>query len=110
MNRLISLLILLACAGLEAGGDALVRKGMHAASPARRAGLYVAASAVLFGYGWLVNRPSLPFGSLLGVYVVFFFVIAQTLAWAVFGEKITVPIASGGALIVAGGLLITFWR
>ena len=110
MSRLISLAILLVCACLEAGGDALVRKGMHAASPAKRVALYVTAAAVLFAYSWLVNRPPWSFGSLLAVYVVLFFVVAQALAWAVFGEKVTLPIASGGALIVAGGLLITLWR
>jgi len=40
---------------------------------------------VLFAYGGVVNAPW-DFGRLLGVYVVFFFVVAQAIAWAVFGQ------------------------
>ncbi len=110
MSKLTAFLILAACALLEAGGDALARKGMHAGTFASRAGLYLAAAVVLFAYGWLVNRPPWSFGSLLGVYVVLFFVVSQLLAYFVFGEKITTPVAAGGSLIVAGGLLMTLWR
>ncbi len=110
MNRWTALLILTVCAVLEAGGDALVRKGMHAASFTNRAALYLCAAAVLFAYGWLVNRPPWSFGSLLGIYVVLFFVVAQILGILVFGDKLTAPILAGGSLIVAGGLVITLWR
>jgi small multidrug resistance family-3 protein len=54
-----------------------------------------------------VNRPPWSFGSLLGIYVVLFFVVAQVLAMTVFGERPTMPILIGGALIVSGGVLIT---
>ena len=77
LSRIAALLILLVCALLEAGGDALARRGMHSQPAAARAGFFVAAAAVLFTYGWLVNRPPWSFGSLLGVYVVLFFVISQ---------------------------------
>lgn len=103
-------LILAACALLEAGGDALVRKGMHAATLLNRLLLYICAAAMLFAYGWLVNRPSWSFGSLLGIYVVLFFVTAQFLSIIMFGDKLTTPIVAGGALIVAGGVVITLWR
>ena len=110
MSKLTAFLILLACALLEAGGDALARKGMHAGSLASRAGLYLAAAIVLFAYGWLVNRPPWSFGSLLGIYVVLFFVVAQVLAFTVFGERPTAPLLIGGLLIVSGGVLITVMR
>ena len=48
MNRGVALLILLVCAMLEAGGDALARKGMHAESQAARLGFYAMAALVLF--------------------------------------------------------------
>jgi small multidrug resistance family-3 protein len=79
---------------------------MHSGSTAMRAALYLAAAAVLFAYGWLVNRPPWSFGSLLGIYVVFFFVVAQAIGWAAFGERPGAPLACGGALIVAGGIII----
>ncbi|MEP6715188.1 MAG: hypothetical protein ABJC09_06415 [Terriglobia bacterium] len=110
MNKATTFLILLACALLEAGGDALARKGMHARTMPARVACYVAAAIVLFSYGWLVNRPPWSFGTLLGVYVVLFFVVAQLLGLLVFGEKMTTQVATGGALIVAGGLVITLWR
>jgi drug/metabolite transporter (DMT)-like permease len=110
VSRLAAFAILTACALLEAGGDALVRKGMHAASFGTRLALYLAAAIVLFAYGWLVNRPPWSFGSLLGIYVVLFFVVAQAIGYFVFGDKLTTPILAGGTLIVAGGAVITLWR
>jgi drug/metabolite transporter (DMT)-like permease len=110
LSKLTAFLILAACALLEAGGDALVRKGMHAGGVASRVGLYLFAAVVLFAYGWLVNRPPWSFGSLLGIYVVLFFVVAQVLAFTVFGERPTMALAIGGLLIVSGGVVITVLR
>ena len=110
LSRSTAFLILALCALLEAGGDALVRKGMHAEAMATRVGLYIAAAVVLFAYGWLVNRPPWSFGSLLGIYVVLFFVVAQILAFTLFGERPTPALAIGGLLIVSGGILITVLR
>jgi drug/metabolite transporter (DMT)-like permease len=110
VSKVTAFLILAACALLEAGGDALVRKGMHAGAVASRVGLYLFAAVVLFAYGWLVNRPPWSFGSLLGIYVVLFFVVAQVLAFTVFGERPTMALAIGGLLIVSGGVVITVLR
>jgi hypothetical protein len=102
---------LLLAALLEAGGDALVRAGLHggAAMPVRL-GFMGLGGAVLFAYGVTVNLPPWEFGRLLGVYVVCFFVLAQLISWLAFGSRPTTPIFLGGALIIAGGLTITFWR
>ncbi len=110
MSRPVALLILLVCAMLEAGGDALARKGMHAESMASKFVFYAAAAVVLFSYGWLVNRPPWSFGTLLGIYVVLFFVVAQGISWAFFHEPPTTPIWVGGALIVTGGVVMSVWR
>lgn len=106
MSRLAVVGLLAVCALLEAGGDALIRSGMRANRP----WFYAAGAAVLFAYGWLVNRPPWAFGTLLGIYVVLFFAVAQALAVVVFHEKLTTPVLAGGSLIVAGGLLMTLWR
>jgi drug/metabolite transporter (DMT)-like permease len=106
VSRGFSLLILLACACLEAGGDALVRRGMYSGSAAMRGTLYVAGALILFAYGWLVNRPPWSFGSVLGVYVVLFFVIAQLVSWILFGEWPGIHVMVGGALIITGGLVV----
>jgi drug/metabolite transporter superfamily protein YnfA len=102
--------MLLLAALLEAGGDALVRLGLHNATTSTRIGLFAAGAIVLFLYGLTVNLPSWDFGRLLGVYVTLFFVVAQAINLVVFHVKPGAPILLGGALIVAGGLVMTFWR
>lgn len=108
--RLIPALLLLALAALlESGGDALVRKGLGLHGLPR--GLFFAAGAlILFIYGLTVNLPGWDFGRLLGVYVVLFFIAAQAIAWFAFGQAPTTPILAAGPLIIAGGLIMTFWR
>jgi small multidrug resistance family-3 protein len=70
------LALLWTAALLEAADDALVRKGLHAPA-VLRIGLMLSGAGVLFAYGYTVNTPPWDFGRLLGVYVVFFFVVAQ---------------------------------
>jgi len=105
-----ALLVLLLAAALEAGGDALIRAGLFAPSVPRRALLIAAGGLALLAYGCVVNAPRWDFGRLLGIYVVFFFLVAQTLAWLAFGQRPTPPVMAGGALIVAGGLVISLWK
>ena len=101
-----ALAVLFTAALLEAGGDALVRKGMHA-SATFRAGFLLAGAVVLFAYGYTVNTPPWDFGRLLGVYVVFFFVLAQIVGWLAFGQAPTARVLLGGACIVIGGLIVS---
>lgn len=102
------MLLLAAC--LEAGGDALVRLGLQQHAGAARLGLFLAGTAVLFAYGLAVNAPPWDFGRLLGVYVTLFFIVAQVLNMMVFGIRPDLPVLAGGALIVAGGLVMTISR
>ncbi len=106
----VSLLVLMPAAVLEAGGDAILRTGLHAASLPARIGVLVLGGAVLFSYGVTVDLPPWDFGRLLGVYAALFFVVAQFINWLGFSLKPTPAILVGGALIIAGGLTITFWR
>ena len=102
-----TLLLLMMAALLEAGGDALVRAGLK--SPGGiRVSLLLAGAVVLFAYGCLVNGPNWDFGKLLGVYVVFFFVIAQFISWAAFHQAPGRGILLGGAFIVVGGAIVAF--
>lgn len=105
MSTPIALMVLFTAAMLEAGGDALVRKGLHA-TPAARLVFFLAGAVVLFAYGYVVNAPTWDFGRLLGVYVVFFFVVAQLINWLVFGIVPGVGLLAGGACIVLGGAII----
>ena len=99
-------MLLALAAVLEVGGDALVRWGLKGG---RWYGLALGA-AVLFGYGLSVNLPKWDFGRLMGVYIAAFFVVAQAVAVVFFHERLQLPTIVGGALIIAGGILITVWR
>jgi small multidrug resistance family-3 protein len=109
MSKLIALLVLGFAALLEAGGDALVRGGLHAKALPLKLGLIALGALVLGAYGVVVNTPNWDFGRLLGVYVALFFVAAQIINALAFKAPPSPPVLVGGALIVAGGLLMTFW-
>ena len=105
MSKFVALLLLLLAALLEAGGDWLVRKGIHTLSW-ERVVWFVVGGAVLFIYGWTVNRPPWNFGELLGLYVVFFFLAAQFISVVLLKEPLRAPVVAGGLLIMSGGLVI----
>jgi small multidrug resistance family-3 protein len=106
MSRTTALFVLFLAAVLEAGGDALVRSALHASTAITRIALFALGGIVLFSYGYVVNKPGWDFGRLLGIYVVFFFLVAQAISWLVFNQRPTGSILLGGALIVAGGVIM----
>jgi small multidrug resistance family-3 protein len=110
MKPLLAFCALLGAAILEAGGDAIVRRGLHAESAATRLGLILAGGVVLLAYGVTVNLPPWDFGRLLGIYVTLFFLVAQVINAVAFGVAPSAPILAGGALVIAGGLVMTFWQ
>ena len=88
----------------------MFQSGIHRSGGAASA-FFLASGAMILGlYGFTVNVPRWDFGKLLGIYVVMFFLVAQVLAKVRFNQAPTAPIYLGGALIVAGGLVIGFWR
>src|SRR6058998_4226375 len=95
-----TLLVLLSAALLEAGGDAVVRLGLRASTTFVRASLFLIGGLVLFTYGYVVNAPPWDFGRLLGVYVVFFFAVAQLISWIIFHQRPSTALLIGGAFIV----------
>ena len=107
MSRTLSLFILLLAAVLEAGGDALIRAALHASTLTARLMMFASGAIVLCSYGYAVNRPPWDFGRLIGVYVVFFFLVAQAIAWLAFNQRPTGSIVLGGALVVAGGVIMS---
>jgi drug/metabolite transporter superfamily protein YnfA len=107
MRQTTALLILLAAAVLEAGGDALVRSGIHASASSARLLFWLAGALVLFSYGYVVNAPPWDFGRLLGIYMVFFFVVAQVISWAVFNQKPDRLVLIGGSFVIVGGLIMS---
>jgi small multidrug resistance family-3 protein len=105
-NRAGALFILLLAAFLEAYGDSHFQAALYRSSGTKRVIAFVGGAACLAAYGLVVNTPRWDFGKLLGIYVVLFFLLSQTVAWARFGQTPTMPIVLGGSLIVAGGVII----
>jgi small multidrug resistance family-3 protein len=110
MGTVVAYALLLLAACLEAGGDGLVRMGLHQPGIGPRAGFLGVGAVVLFAYGVTVNAPPWDFGRLLGVYVTLFFVVAQAINLVFFGVRPDLPVLVGGGFVVAGGLIITFWQ
>lgn len=97
--------VLILAALLESGGDALIRFGLRNG----RWALLVGAGALVV-YGFVVNLTRWDFSRLMGVYIALFFVVSQTIAVVAFRERVQTPTLVGGALIVTGGLVLTFWH
>ena len=104
----VTLLLLFAAALLETGGDALLRAGFLASTATLRVCLFVIGGLVLFTYGYIVIAQPWDFGRLLGVYVAFFFVVAQLTSWIIFHQRPSPALLIGGAFIVTGGIIISY--
>ena len=105
-----ALVFLLIATTLEAGGDAVVRMAMYNHAGPARIGLMAVGAALLFGYGVGLNLAPLAFGQVVGLYIATLFTVWQVVNLVVFRTAPTVPTAVGGTLIIAGGLLVTFWK
>ena len=107
MTLPLTILVLFVAALLEAGGDALVRVGLHSGTSFARSLFFLAGAIALFCYGYLVNSPGWSFGDLIGVYVVLFFITAQLISYFFFGTIPSKTTLMGGTFIIAGGVLIS---
>ncbi len=68
-------------------------------------------AATLAAYGFVVNLDStIDFGRLMGLYIVVFFLVSQLISFLFFGERPPLSLIAGGALIVAGGIVIHVGR
>jgi len=109
-NPIGAYVVLVIAASLEVFGDTCFQSGLYRSTGTTRSLWFLLGIGVLGLYGVFVNLPQWDFGKLLGVYVALFFVVAQVVAKVRFGQSPTPPILVGGGLIVAGGLVITFWK
>jgi small multidrug resistance family-3 protein len=105
------IVFLIVAATMEAFGDAVVRKAIYEPyQGAARLGLMAAGGLLLLGYGTVLNLAPVEFPRVAGLYIATLFVGWQVVNFLVFRGLPTAPILAGGALIVAGGLVVTFWR
>jgi small multidrug resistance family-3 protein len=106
MTKLTAVGVLLLAAVLEAGGDAVVRLGLKHQGGMRWQ-LFPVGALMLFVYGCVVNVPNWDFGRLLGLYIVFFFAVAQLMSWLIFHQPPSRTTLAGGFLILAGGFVLS---
>jgi hypothetical protein len=103
------LIFLLVATTLEVSGDAVVRMAIYNHVGPVRVGLFFAGAALLFGYGSILNLAPLEFGRVVGIYIATLLVVWQVINFIAFRSLPTMPILVGGALVIAGGAIISFW-
>ena len=103
------ILFLIAATVLEAFGDAVVRLGIGQTAWLPRSALFLAGALLLFGYGLSLNLAPIEFGRVVGLYIATLFIVWQLVNLIVFRSPPGMPVWFGGALIVVGGLIVTFW-
>lgn len=102
--------LLLIATVLEAGGDAIVRLAIYRHAGVVRIGLFLAGAALLLGYGSFLNLAPLDFGRVVGLYIATLFVVWQVVNAIAFRSFPTMPVLVGGALVIAGGAIISLWK
>ena len=104
------IVFLLIATTLEVSGDAVLRMAIFDHAGPWRIALFVAGAALLLGYGTFLNLAPLEFGQVVGLYIATLFVVWQVVNFVFFRTLPTAPMLVGGALVVAGGAIITFWK
>ena len=107
---LLVLAFLVGATTLEASGDAIVRIGLFDRAGIARALALISGGMLLLGYGVLLNLAPLPFERVVGFYIATLFVVWQMIGFIAFRSVPSLPILIGGALIVIGGLIVSFWE
>lgn len=110
MQGLKVFLFVLAATVFESVGDAVVRKALVAGTLPTRMVLLLAGFALLAMYGTALNLAPVEFATVVGLYITLLFIMFQVVNYVMFRVTPTVPVLIGGALIVAGGLVITFFN
>ena len=100
---------LIAATACETTGDAIVRIGLFERTGPVRVGVLLGGGLLLFGYGVMLNLAPLPFARVAGLYIATLFAMWQIASFAIFRAVPTPPKLVGGALIIAGGLIVSFW-
>lgn len=104
------LVFLLVATILEVCGDTVVRVAIYNHVGLARTGLLIGGAALLLGYGSSLNLAPLRFGQVVGLYIATLFIVWQVINYVAFRSLPTMPIALGGSLIIAGGMIVTFCK
>jgi small multidrug resistance family-3 protein len=103
---------LIIATAVEVSGDAVVRIALydHAGVTPIRIGLFLLGAMLVFAYSTFLNLAPLEFREVVGLYIATLFVVWQIVNFFFFKTVPTVPIVLGGALIVVGGGIVSFWK
>jgi len=104
------LILMLMATTLEVSGDAIVRMAIYSHVGLIRVALFLIGATLLLGYGTFLNLAPLQFGRVIGIYIATLFVIWQVVNFIAFRSLPTLPVLVGGAFVIAGGAIITFWK
>lgn len=102
--------LLLIATTLEASGDAIVRRALYHHSGPARIALLLTGAVLLLGYGSALNSAPVEFGRVVGLYLATLLVVWQVINFLAFRTLPGLPVWLGGGLVIAGGLIITYWR
>ena len=108
-KNLLALAFLIGATALEASGDATVRIGLFDRAGIVRALMLAGGGILLLGYGVMLNLAPLPFERVVGLYIGTLFVVWQIISFIAFRSVPSLPVLVGGALIVIGGMIVSFW-
>ena len=102
--------LLLIATTLEVSGDAAIRMAIYNAGGATRVALILSGTVLLLGYASFLNTAPVEFGRIVGLYIATLFVVWQIINFLAFRTLPGLPVLVGGALVITGGVIITFWR
>ena len=108
IRYLIAIGVLILATTVESAGDAVIRIALYDRTGLSRF-LYLAlGGGLLFGYGIFLNLAPLPFERVVGLYIAILFIVWQIVSYLTFRSIPNLMVIAGGALIVIGGLLVSF--
>jgi small multidrug resistance family-3 protein len=101
---------LILATALEVFGDAIIRMGLGQQVLSNRLAYFAVGAVLLFGYGLSLNTAPIEFEKVVGVYIATLFVMWQIISFITFRTVPSLPTLTGGALIIAGGMVVAFWH
>lgn len=94
----------------ESVGDAVVRAAITSSIIPTRIALFAVGFVLLSLYGTALNLAPVEFATVVGLYITLLFIMFQIVNYIMFRITPTLPVIIGGAFIITGGLIITFFN
>jgi hypothetical protein len=110
LQKLSPVVFILVATIFEVSGDAIIRTAIYKNSGLIRLALAAIGALMLFVYGFSLNLAPVEFGQVVGLYIATLFLVWQVINFIAFQTLPTLPVLIGGVFIVAGGLIVTFWK